>query len=240
VICKTSKIALNSGEDPSLQQKGFISTIWTWLISTSVSCQFLFLNTRTCLQCGRILCEFETVRCREKLRSYFMCKIWDSTILGNIFIPMRKLVLDYATSSGTHPSHEMRPCSTWLWKREVYVYVVVCKYMFCECTQLMPALCLNCVHSDPGNITFSFFPSGVGLSTAPISGRLYQPHMIGEGDGGAIGGMKIDRGNRSTRRKPVPAPLCPPQIPCDTLLWSQHSFIFLGWGDTESTWYVGH
>jgi hypothetical protein len=29
---------------------------------------------------------------------------------------------------------------------------------------------------------------------------------------GAIGGMKIGRGNRSTRRKRAPAPLCPPQI----------------------------
>jgi hypothetical protein len=27
--------------------------------------------------------------------------------------------------------------------------------------------------------------------------------------------MKIGRGNRSTRRKPAPAPLCPPQIPLD-------------------------
>jgi hypothetical protein len=30
---------------------------------------------------------------------------------------------------------------------------------------------------------------------------------------GAIGGMKIGGGNRSTRRKPTPAPLCPPQNP---------------------------
>jgi hypothetical protein len=30
---------------------------------------------------------------------------------------------------------------------------------------------------------------------------------------GAIGGMKIGRGNRSTRRKPTTAPLCPPQNP---------------------------
>jgi hypothetical protein len=30
---------------------------------------------------------------------------------------------------------------------------------------------------------------------------------------GAIGGMKIGRGNRSTQRKPAPAPLCPPQYP---------------------------
>jgi hypothetical protein len=30
---------------------------------------------------------------------------------------------------------------------------------------------------------------------------------------GAIGGMKFGRGNQSTRRKPTPAPLCPPQNP---------------------------
>jgi hypothetical protein len=39
--------------------------------------------------------------------------------------------------------------------------------------------------------------------------------MIGEGDCGAIGGMKIGRGNQSTQGKPAPAPLCPPQIPLD-------------------------
>jgi hypothetical protein len=31
---------------------------------------------------------------------------------------------------------------------------------------------------------------------------------------GAIGGM-LGRGNRNTRRKPAPVPLCPPQIPHD-------------------------
>jgi hypothetical protein len=43
------------------------------------------------------------------------------------------------------------------------------------------------------------------------SGLLYKPQMIDEGDYGEIGGMKSGRGNRSTRRKPAPAPLCPPQ-----------------------------
>jgi hypothetical protein len=59
---------------------------------------------------------------------------------------------------------------------------------------------------------------GVGLSplgTAGTSGLLYKPQIIDEDDCGAIGGMKIGRGNRSTRRKPAPAPLCPPQIPHD-------------------------
>jgi hypothetical protein len=32
---------------------------------------------------------------------------------------------------------------------------------------------------------------------------------------GEFGGMMIERGNRSTRRKLVPVPLCPPQIPHD-------------------------
>jgi hypothetical protein len=38
---------------------------------------------------------------------------------------------------------------------------------------------------------------------------------------GEFGGMKNGRGNRSTRRKPAPEPLCPPQIPFDqTWAWT--------------------
>jgi hypothetical protein len=62
------------------------------------------------------------------------------------------------------------------------------------------------------------FVSGVGrspLGTAATSGLLYKPQMIDEDDCGAIGGMKVGKGNRSTRRKPGPAPLCPPQVPHD-------------------------
>jgi hypothetical protein len=52
--------------------------------------------------------------------------------------------------------------------------------------------------------------SGVRLSplgTAATTGLLYQPQMVDDGDCGAIGGMMIDRGNRSTRRKFAPASL---------------------------------
>jgi hypothetical protein len=41
--------------------------------------------------------------------------------------------------------------------------------------------------------------------------------MIDDGDCGPIGGIKIGRGNRSTRRKPAPVPLSPPQIPHDVI-----------------------
>jgi hypothetical protein len=37
----------------------------------------------------------------------------------------------------------------------------------------------------------------------------------GDYDEGEFGGMKIGRGNRITRRKPAPAPRCPPQIALD-------------------------
>jgi hypothetical protein len=35
----------------------------------------------------------------------------------------------------------------------------------------------------------------------------------GDYDDGEIGEMMIGRGNQSTRRKPAPVPLCPPQTP---------------------------
>jgi hypothetical protein len=43
----------------------------------------------------------------------------------------------------------------------------------------------------------------------------YQPRMIDNGECGAVGGMRIGRGSRSTWRKTAPVPLCPPQIPHD-------------------------
>jgi hypothetical protein len=58
-----------------------------------------------------------------------------------------------------------------------------------------------------------FFISGVGLLVLrPLTGLLYQPQMIDDGDCGEIGEM-IGRVNRSTLRKPAPVTLCPPQIP---------------------------
>jgi hypothetical protein len=39
--------------------------------------------------------------------------------------------------------------------------------------------------------------------------------MIDDDECGAVGEMRIGKGNRSTRRKPTPVTLCPPQIPHD-------------------------
>jgi hypothetical protein len=68
-----------------------------------------------------------------------------------------------------------------------------------------------CVEGGLKDTVFCQLPisfSGVGLNplgTAVTSGLLYEPQMIDEGDCGEIGGLKIGRGNRSTRRKPTPA-----------------------------------
>jgi hypothetical protein len=44
----------------------------------------------------------------------------------------------------------------------------------------------------------------------------------GDYDNGEFGGMNIGRGNRSTRRKPAPAPVCPPQITLNqTRVWTR-------------------
>jgi hypothetical protein len=67
-------------------------------------------------------------------------------------------------------------------------------------------------------IIFYYWWGGTkSLGTAATSGLLYKPQNIDEDDYGAIRGMKIGRGNRSTRRKPAPAPHYPPQIPHDQI-----------------------
>jgi hypothetical protein len=52
-------------------------------------------------------------------------------------------------------------------------------------------------------------PLGTSATNWPIAPT---PDVCEDGE---FIGMKIGRGNLSTRRKPAPAPLCPPQIPLD-------------------------
>jgi hypothetical protein len=56
----------------------------------------------------------------------------------------------------------------------------------------------------------------VGVELDPLSTSATEWPVVsapGDCDDGEIGGMKTGRGKRSTRRKPAPAPHCPPQIP---------------------------
>jgi hypothetical protein len=59
---------------------------------------------------------------------------------------------------------------------------------------------------------------GGGVQLGPIGTAAADWPIVpatGDYDDGEFGGIKIGKGNRSTRRKPAPAPLCPPQIPLD-------------------------
>jgi hypothetical protein len=56
---------------------------------------------------------------------------------------------------------------------------------------------------------------GGGVQLGPLDTAATNRPIVptpGDYDDGEIGGM-IGRGNRSTRTKPVPVPLCPPQTP---------------------------
>jgi hypothetical protein len=64
----------------------------------------------------------------------------------------------------------------------------------------------------------NFFKIGIvesGVQLGPLGTAATNMPIVpapGDYDDGEIGGM-IDRGNRNTRRKLVPVPLCPPQTP---------------------------
>jgi hypothetical protein len=57
---------------------------------------------------------------------------------------------------------------------------------------------------------------GGGVQLGPLGTSATNCPIVpapGDYEDGEFGGMMIGRGNRSTRRKPTPVPLCPPQIP---------------------------
>jgi hypothetical protein len=56
---------------------------------------------------------------------------------------------------------------------------------------------------------------GGGVQLGPLGTAATNRPIVpapGDYDDTEIGGM-IDRGNRTTRRRPAPVPLCPPQTP---------------------------
>jgi hypothetical protein len=68
-------------------------------------------------------------------------------------------------------------------------------------------------------VVFSYFLIGIvggGVQLGPLGTEATNRSIVAapdDYDDGKIGRMMIGRGNRSTRRKLAPVPLCPPQIP---------------------------
>jgi hypothetical protein len=68
----------------------------------------------------------------------------------------------------------------------------------------------------PINFLIGIVGGGGGVQLGPLGTAATNRSIVpapGDYDDGEIGGMMIGRGNRSTRRKPTPVPLCPPQTP---------------------------
>jgi hypothetical protein len=72
-----------------------------------------------------------------------------------------------------------------------------------------------------GNQRLIFFLIGIvrgGVQLGPLGTAATNRPIVpapGYNDDGEIGGMTVGRGNRNTRRKSAPVPLCPPQTPHD-------------------------
>jgi hypothetical protein len=103
---------------------------------------------------------------------------------------------------------QMTIYTTWCYYLEV-CYQIFVKYEHCN-TDLIFFFNLRIVRG--------------GVQTGSTA-AIYCPIVAAPGDcedEELFGGMKIDRGNRSTRRKPAPAPLWPPQIPLgETRDWTR-------------------
>jgi hypothetical protein len=71
---------------------------------------------------------------------------------------------------------------------------------------------------DSSKVIFFNSLVGGGVQLGPLGTAATDWPIVpasGDYNDGEFCGMKIGRGNRSTRRKPAPAPLRPPQIPLD-------------------------
>jgi hypothetical protein len=83
-------------------------------------------------------------------------------------------------------------------------------------------------HITPQSLFPDFFliwySRGGGVKLGPLgTAATNRPIMPAPGyyDDGEIIGMMIGKGNRSTRRKPAPVPLCPPQNPHAARMWTR-------------------
>jgi hypothetical protein len=107
-----------------------------------------------------------------------------------------------------------------LYYKQILIIIFIQKIYFC-------AVYEN-VSSSPHitNKFCTFFLIGIvggGVQSGPLGTAAINRPLVpapGDYDDGEIGGM-IGRGNRSTRRKPTPVPLYPPQTPHATQMRTQ-------------------
>jgi hypothetical protein len=109
----------------------------------------------------------------------------------------------------------------WVWYTETLGDDKKCLRIFCLKTSGTSSYIaqLGGTRVDRSFFFYFAYSGGVESKLGPLgTAPIYCPIVPAPGDcedGELFGGMKIDRGNRSTGRKRAPPPLCPPQIPLD-------------------------
>jgi hypothetical protein len=115
--------------------------------------------------------------------------------------------LSAANLYGVHRCIDCELLLKWMWKEVVFVQCkVLSQYLFGWIQEVHE----SSSRTDDHRASLVSWGGMSPLGTAVTNGLLYQPRMIDDGDCGAIGGMRIDRVSRSTRRKHASVPLCPP------------------------------
>jgi hypothetical protein len=104
---------------------------------------------------------------------------------------------------------------------EGYPWRDIWRNMFCNLTYRSREITLfrATTATNFGVFLFLCLVSWGGVRLSPLGTSVTNwPIVPAPDECGAVGGMRIGKGNRSIRRKPAPVPLCQPQIPHD-LTW---------------------
>jgi hypothetical protein len=106
-------------------------------------------------------------------------------------------------------------------QRNLHIIIVLCNILFRQIQLYAKSSKSKCklrVEININGLEEYFFLIGIvggRVQLGPLGNAATNWPIVpapGDHDDGEIGGM-ISRGNRSTRRKPAPVPLCPPQTP---------------------------
>jgi hypothetical protein len=90
----------------------------------------------------------------------------------------------------------------------------------CCCRMISPDNSANSYCTKYSALIHETWWDSVHLVRRPLICLLLQPRMIDDDECGAVGWMRIGRGNRSIQIKSAQVPLRPPQIPHD-LTWAR-------------------
>jgi hypothetical protein len=144
---------------------------------------------------------------------------WCIRCLSFSFKPVRDGIVLWNILAGCNINHikssvfcDITPCSRWIL---VLLFHRPWRWRHCVPTKRLQRTTRLYTPEDRTlhNHCCEKLKSYMSLARRPLFGLLYQPWMVEDDECGAVGGIRIGRGNRSTRRKPASVPVFSPEIP---------------------------